>query len=70
ITNLPAITTTLRMKSYGVIKVMEAEKLIEVIKEKLYVILNNKLIIDHSSLITHHLSLIVYNSYYRIGINF
>ncbi|MCL1676469.1 hypothetical protein, partial [Elizabethkingia meningoseptica] len=41
ITNLPAITTTLRMKSYGVIKVMEAEK---VIKEKLYVILNNKLI--------------------------
>ncbi|WP_170876101.1 hypothetical protein, partial [Elizabethkingia meningoseptica] len=34
ITNLPAITTTLRMKSYGVIKVMEAEKLIEVIKEK------------------------------------
>ncbi len=47
ITNLPAITTTLRMKSYGVIKVMEAEKLIEVIKEKLYVILNNKLITDH-----------------------
>ncbi|MDE5493497.1 hypothetical protein KRE48_14315, partial [Elizabethkingia meningoseptica] len=41
ITNLPAITTTLRMKSYGVIKVMIAEK---VIKEKLYVILNNKLI--------------------------
>ncbi len=30
-----------------VIKVMEAEKLIEVIKEKLYVILNNKLITDH-----------------------
>ncbi|MDE5449203.1 hypothetical protein, partial [Elizabethkingia meningoseptica] len=28
-TNLPAITTTLRMKSYGVIKVMEAEKVIE-----------------------------------------
>ncbi|MCL1675203.1 hypothetical protein, partial [Elizabethkingia meningoseptica] len=47
-TNLPAITTTLRMKSYGVIKVMEAEK---VIKEKIYVILNNKLITHDSSLI-------------------
>jgi len=29
LSTLPAITTTLRMKSYGVIKVMEAEKVIE-----------------------------------------
>ena len=48
LSTLPAITTTLRMKSYkgyGVIKVIKAEK---VIKGKLYVILNNKLIILNS----------------------